>query len=126
MNGTQNETRNHMKNELPFIRPTMPPARPKKNRMTIRPMPAISASYQTMVFRAQSTAKTAAMTTTVQNTAATTPMITLTSIAAATTRTSPAAALRTMGVRERDCSMSERMRESLAPRPPGSAGLTPV
>src|SRR5579884_3229318 len=32
------ETRNHMKNELPFIRPTTPPARPKKNRITTKPM----------------------------------------------------------------------------------------
>jgi hypothetical protein len=41
MNGMQNETRNQMKNELPFIRPTMPPATPKHSRMKIRPIPAI-------------------------------------------------------------------------------------
>src|SRR5450631_1545054 len=39
MKGTQNDTRNQMKNELPFIRPTTPPARPKKNRITSRPRP---------------------------------------------------------------------------------------
>src|SRR6185437_10060553 len=76
-------------------------------------------TYQTIVFRAQSTASTAAMTTTVQNTAVTMPMITLTSTAAATTRTSPATALRTTGVWERVGSKSECMAKILAPPPPG-------
>src|SRR5580704_18118315 len=35
------EIRNHMKKELPLIRPKMPPARPKKNMMTSRPMPTL-------------------------------------------------------------------------------------
>ena len=39
MNGTQNETRNHIQNELPLARPTYPPARPKKNRITSNPSP---------------------------------------------------------------------------------------
>src|ERR1700687_5149325 len=46
MNGINPETRNHTKNELPLIRPTMPPASPKKNMMTISPMPPIGASLQ--------------------------------------------------------------------------------
>ena len=32
MNGDDAEIRNQRKNELPLIRPTMPPARPKKKR----------------------------------------------------------------------------------------------
>src|SRR5438270_13054587 len=38
MNGTRPEIRNQTKNELPLIRPMVPPARPKKNMITIRPM----------------------------------------------------------------------------------------
>src|SRR5436309_9990923 len=39
MNGTSPEIKNHSTNELPFIRPTTPPARPKNSMITIRPMP---------------------------------------------------------------------------------------
>src|ERR1700759_539948 len=38
MNGMHAEIRNHRTNELPLTRPTTPPARPKKNRTTTRPM----------------------------------------------------------------------------------------
>src|SRR6476619_5895198 len=38
MNGTQAEIRNQSTNELPLTRPTIPPARPKNNRTTTRPM----------------------------------------------------------------------------------------
>src|SRR5436309_3180160 len=41
MNGTSPEIKNHSTNELPFIRPTTPPARPKNSMITIRPMPAM-------------------------------------------------------------------------------------
>src|SRR3954447_22326022 len=34
MNGGIAEIRNHSRNELPLIRPTMPPARPKQKAMT--------------------------------------------------------------------------------------------
>ncbi len=56
MNGTRPETRNHIKNELPFMRPTTPPASPKKNRMTSSPSPACGGAYQTSVLSAHSTA----------------------------------------------------------------------
>ena len=38
------------------MRPTIPPARPKKNRITSRPMPCMGPAYQTSVLSAQSTA----------------------------------------------------------------------
>src|SRR3954469_9332359 len=39
MNGGIAEIRNHSRNELPLIRPTMPPARPKQKAMTRNAMP---------------------------------------------------------------------------------------
>src|SRR3712207_8447365 len=43
MNGGIAETRNQRTNELPLIFPIVPPARPKKNAMTRKAPPAISA-----------------------------------------------------------------------------------
>ena len=67
-----------MKNELPFIRPTSPPASPKKNRITSSPRPCtdLPGATQSSVFKAHSTATTAVSASAIQNTVTTSPITT--------------------------------------------------
>src|ERR1039458_7666699 len=100
-----------MKNELPLIRPTTPPARPKQNRIASRPVPCTEDLRQ-IVFKAQRTATTAATATTIQKIVMIKPMTKWIASAATATKTSPAAARLTIGVRDGGASRSVRMQQA--------------
>src|ERR1700743_1065238 len=111
MNGTQNETRNHITNELPFIRPTKPPASPNASAITTYAIPYMGGRpcYQTLVFSSQSPRGMTATTTATQKSATTKPITTLSTSAATTTSTMPATAFLRTGGRLRVRSRSDDM-----------------
>src|SRR5437588_1186319 len=102
----------------------MPPASPKKNRITSRPMlPMGSAPYQMSVLSAQRIAITITTATIVQKIAITNPIASLIASAAARMRTTPATSFRRMGVRCGRASSSVSILEAYRGRCPGSGAV---
>ena len=111
-----------MKNELPLMRPTIPPARPKKNTITTQ-RHALHRRRQSSVLSAQSTAMIAATATTIQKIAITKP-ITIFASSTTTTRGPRArGALRERGLLGL-LAFSNELMQSVLPGERGAAGAS--
>ena len=115
--GQQPEERHKRRDQEPDVRRNCPlsgrrypPARPKKNMITIRPMPAMGlASPNERLDRPENGQHCCNHDDCPKDRQTTNPIRTLTASAAITIRTRPAAAFRSTGVREREASIWESM-----------------